>query len=121
MTALTYQRAYIEKRRRKAQKVLAILTDYFSSENVDTKALSLLDVGCSMGAMTETYARYFGRVVGIDIDDKALECANGHTAVANVEFFCQDALETGFDDGSFDVITCNHVYEHVAAPNALMR
>ncbi len=96
----------------KAQKALSVLKDYFGGED-SLKDLDLLDIGCSAGLMTRIYSREFGRTVGIDIDQPAVEHAQRSFSDEKLTFKTADAMETNLEAGSFDVVTCTHIYEHV--------
>jgi ubiquinone/menaquinone biosynthesis C-methylase UbiE len=73
---------------------------------------TVLDVACGTGWATLEAARAVGpagRVIGIDIADKALEIARGKALKAgfpNVSFEEQDGHYPKFEDGAFDVVTC---------------
>jgi 2-polyprenyl-3-methyl-5-hydroxy-6-metoxy-1,4-benzoquinol methylase len=103
-----------DERRHKADKVLAVLRDYWG----DTRALSLLDVSCSAGHMTASFAEHFATVHGIDIDRNAVESARRTQPADNLQFQVMDALHTEYPDDRFDVVVCNQMYEHV--PDAQM-
>lgn len=72
----------------------------------------VLDVACGTGWATLAAARTVGptgRVIGIDIADKALEIARGKTLKAglkNISFEEQDGHQPKFEDSVFDVVTC---------------
>lgn len=104
-------------RRRKAQKVLAILQDALGQ--LDT--LRLLDVGCSTGFMSQQYAGAFGEVVAVDVDAPAVRFARESNPVPNLEYLVMDSQRLALPDCSFDAVTCTHIYEHVPDPHALMR
>lgn len=101
-----------QRQNQKAEKVMAILRDYYGGPG-SLKGLSLLDIGCSAGLMTKRYGEEFGRVVGIDIDAPAIEFAQHNLATDNLKFSVRDGMNTRFEDGTFDVVTCCHIYEHV--------
>src|SRR4030081_2909965 len=93
----------------KAAKVIAILEDTLG----DLRALRLLDLGCSNGLMTRFYGERFKIVIGVDFDQPGIEYAIANNKAANIEYRVGDAMATGLPDGSVDIVTCTHVYEHV--------
>lgn len=105
-----------EARAVKAGKSLAILRDALG----ELGNLSLLDIGASTGLMTTQYAREFGTVVGVDIDEPALQYARAHCDAPNVTFVQGDAMDTGLPADSFDAVTCTHIYEHVPDADRLL-
>jgi 2-polyprenyl-3-methyl-5-hydroxy-6-metoxy-1,4-benzoquinol methylase len=109
-----YDRA---RRESKAEKIIAVLRSHFG----DLSRLRLLDLSSSTGFMANVFGRHFLEVVGIDIDDRALEHSRTHLSRDNVQFLKMDALNTSFETGSFDVAICNHMYEHVPDAAQLFR
>ena len=101
----------------KAEKIIAVLQDFLGP----TEALSVLDVSCSTGIMEKVLSEHFAKVVGIDIDAKAVEHARSVENGANVEFHVMDALHTSFGADTFDVVICNQMYEHVPDAGQLLR
>ena len=106
-----------ETRFRKAKKILSVLDDYYS-ENLNN--LSILDVGCSSGIIDNILSERFERLVGIDIDDKAVSYARDNFESEKLKFFIQNGMEMEFHDEEFDVVLCTHVYEHVQDAFRLM-
>jgi 2-polyprenyl-3-methyl-5-hydroxy-6-metoxy-1,4-benzoquinol methylase len=103
-------------RKDKANKILAVLLDYFRGS---MHALRVLDLGCSSGIITNVLAPYFNLMVGTDIDVNALEYAR-NTKTKNTEFFPSNAASLPFKNEAFDVVICAHVYEHVPDSGKLM-
>lgn len=101
------------QRRHKASKTIAVILDYLSKSGKDGRDLSLLDIGCSTGFMSQAYAQHFRHVTGVDIDRSAIEHAAQRFSADNVEFLVRDSMNMGFADNSYDVVTCTHIYEHV--------
>ena len=106
----------VENRERKARTMVAVLEDYFdhSLQNCD-----LLNVGGSAGVIDNYLADHTHSVTGIDIDKPAIKHAQRNFSKANLEFRLADALDLPFEDNSFDIVICSHVYEHVPDPEKM--
>jgi SAM-dependent methyltransferase len=102
-----------ENRERKARTMLAVLDDFLHEP---LSKCDILNVGGSAGAIDNFLADHAGRVIGVDIDDVAIKHAQETFVKDNLEFQVADALNLPFDDSSFDVVICSHVYEHVPDP-----
>lgn len=103
--------ADVENRRAKARKIRAVLLH----EGVYTKQpLRILDIGCSFGIILQTLTPHDGLGVGVDID------RNMRMSSENVVFSRADAENLPFASGTFDVVICNHVYEHTDSAEAML-
>jgi ubiquinone/menaquinone biosynthesis C-methylase UbiE len=100
-------------RLQKARKTVAVMLEALKNVGVDPGSTRLLDIGCSTGILTRHYAEFFGSVVGIDIDDGAVEWARQHRAKENLRYEIGDSLNLPFASATFDLVTCTHIYEHV--------
>jgi SAM-dependent methyltransferase len=128
--ALEYQRGFsalhpstmFDERGRlqKARKTVAVILDAARAVGLDPSRARLLDIGCSTGILTRHYAEHFGEVVGVDIDEGAVEWARVNRAADNVEYRVGDSLELPFADGELDLVTCTHIYEHVPDPPRML-
>ena len=86
--------------------------------------MSVLDVGCGMGAITRGIAEAVGRsglVVGVDRDRRLIERARVHAgSVPNLRF--EEADATGLDyEARFDVVTAARTLQWIADPGAAVR
>jgi SAM-dependent methyltransferase len=73
---------------------------------------TVLDIGCARGSFGR-HKPEGCRVVGIDIEDKALEAAKSYMSACKVD------LNDGslpFRDGSFDKVLIRNVLEHIESP-----
>ena len=100
-------------RLQKARKTVAVILDALRTAGLDPRRARVLDIGCSTGILTRHYAEFFGHVVGVDIDDGAVEWAQKNRAADNIDYRVGDSMELPFSAAEFDVVTCTHIYEHV--------
>jgi len=80
---------------------------------------AVLDVGCGGGILAEAMAARGARVTGIDLADKALKVAQLHLRESKLAVHyemtsAEDYAET--HPGTFDVVTCMEMLEHVPDP-----
>ena len=104
-----------EGRRLRARRIVAVLTDF---GNLDVTKARMLDVGCSAGLVASELARHAAFVAGVDVDAEALRLAAEEAGSA--KFARASGERLPFADAAFDAVVCNHVYEHVADPHALL-
>ena len=105
-----------EGRRLRGRRIVQTLADF---GGVDVARARILDVGCSAGLITEEIAQAAGTVVGVDRDVEAL--GYGVRSEGSARYAAASGERLPFADATFDAVVCNHVYEHVDDPFALMR
>ncbi|MDX9706490.1 MAG: bifunctional 2-polyprenyl-6-hydroxyphenol methylase/3-demethylubiquinol 3-O-methyltransferase UbiG [Azospira sp.] len=79
----------------------------------------VLDVGCGGGLLSEGMAAYGANVTGIDLSEKALGVARLHLLESgrSVDYRHTSAESlAGEEAGSYDVVTCLEMLEHVPDP-----
>ncbi len=84
----------------------------------------VLDVGCGGGILSDSMARRGATVLGIDLAAKSLKVAQLHALEAqtpNVEYREVSAETLAAQvPGSFDVVTCMEMLEHVPDPASIV-
>jgi 2-polyprenyl-6-hydroxyphenyl methylase/3-demethylubiquinone-9 3-methyltransferase len=84
----------------------------------------VLDIGCGGGILSEAMARKGADVLGIDLASKSLKVAQLHAleaAVAKLRYREVSAEDLAIESpGTFDVVTCMEMLEHVPAPSSVV-
>jgi 2-polyprenyl-6-hydroxyphenyl methylase / 3-demethylubiquinone-9 3-methyltransferase len=84
---------------------------------------AVADIGCGGGILAEAMAKKGAKVTGIDLSEKALKVADLHSLESGVqvryELISAEQLAAR-DAGSFDVVTCMEMLEHVPNPAAVV-
>jgi 2-polyprenyl-3-methyl-5-hydroxy-6-metoxy-1,4-benzoquinol methylase len=78
---------------------------------------AILDIGCSSGGFLSTMKGSAWELYGIEMEESTAERAR---ATTGARVFVGDAVEAPFARGSFDVITCFDVLEHVYSPRQFL-
>ena len=84
---------------------------------------TVLDVGCGGGILSESMAGLKANVTGIDLSDKALQVAKLHLLESGKQVaYRKIAVEAmaAEQPGSFDVVTCMEMLEHVPDPASVI-
>ena len=78
---------------------------------------TVLDVGCGEGILTHKWAQHVeGRVVGLDLEDPAIQSEWETRRAPNLEYRIMKAENLPFGDGEFDLAAAIEVLEHVPDP-----
>ena len=93
--------------------------------HVALKGRDVLDVGCGGGILTDAMARRGAKVLGIDLATKALRVAQLHALEAGttgVEYREVSVEALAMErPGTYDVVTCMEMIEHVPDPGSVVR
>jgi 2-polyprenyl-6-hydroxyphenyl methylase / 3-demethylubiquinone-9 3-methyltransferase len=93
--------------------------DYIAGRCGGLRGRAVLDVGCGGGILAEAMAVQGARVTGIDLSEKALGVARLHQLESGVDvdyrLLAAEALALEAA-GTYDVVTCMELLEHVPDP-----
>jgi 2-polyprenyl-6-hydroxyphenyl methylase / 3-demethylubiquinone-9 3-methyltransferase len=93
-------------------------------QHVQLSGANVVDIGCGGGILAESMAAAKATVTGIDMAEAALAVArlHLHESKADVEYRQATAEElAAAEAGSFDVVTCLEMLEHVPDPAQVIR
>jgi SAM-dependent methyltransferase len=82
------------------------------------RADRVLDVGCSTGYLAERMQKQGSTVVGLDVDERSAELARQFCEAVYVGDV--ETMELPFEQGTFDVIVCGDLIEHLRDPQAFL-
>ena len=99
-----------------------MIDQHWQCDECDRRPLegkSALDVGCGAGLLAEPLTRLGAKVTGIDAAPEVIAVAREHANAGGLEIdYRVGAVEAL--DGTFDLVTCMEVIEHVADPAAFV-
>ena len=101
-----------------------IRLDWIKS-HVSLTDLRVVDIGCGGGILSESLAQSGAQVTGIDLSVKALKVAKLHAlevGAPNLEYLEISAEQLAMQKrGTFDVVTCMEMLEHVPNPASVVQ
>jgi ubiquinone/menaquinone biosynthesis C-methylase UbiE len=83
----------------------------------------ILDVACGPGAFVLAIAPRVSFATGIDLTLEMLRQAcqfQAEKQIVNALFACADADHLPFPDASFDLVSCQHTFHHIAKPGPVL-
>ena len=81
---------------------------------------SALDIGCGAGLVCEPLARLGANVTGVDAAAQNVSAAAAHAEAAGLDIRYMAGEVASLDIGTFDLVTCLEVIEHVADKRAFL-
>jgi 2-polyprenyl-6-hydroxyphenyl methylase/3-demethylubiquinone-9 3-methyltransferase len=82
---------------------------------------SALDIGCGAGLVCEPLARLGASVTGVDAAAENVAAAAAHAEGVGLDIRYMAGEVAALDTGTFDLVTCVEVIEHVADKPAFLR
>ncbi|KAJ5902802.1 ubiE/COQ5 methyltransferase [Penicillium taxi] len=106
--------------RRTALNSASFLLPYIKSD------MKILDIGCGPGTITVDFAAYApqGHVIGLERVGEVLTKARAlaqERGLTNIEFVEGDANSLSYEDGTFDIVFCHQVLQHVGDPVGMLQ
>lgn len=95
----------------------------FITEKVTERVPKVLDIGCGGGILAEALAKNGAQVTGIDLSLPSIEAARQHarSQELSIDYRHTSAEEIAQTQaGSFDVVTCMEMLEHVPEPHKVV-
>jgi len=105
------------------QFIRAALDAQFGADTRSIRPLagkSALDIGCGAGLVCEPLARLGGEVTGVDAAAENVSAASAHAERAGLDIRYMAGEVGALDIGTFDLVTCLEVVEHVADKPAFL-
>jgi 2-polyprenyl-6-hydroxyphenyl methylase/3-demethylubiquinone-9 3-methyltransferase len=106
--------------------ILESLKGHSANKPSNDKALeklSILDVGCGGGLLSEPMARLGAKVTGIDASEKAIQAANYHSRISElkINYLTGDIGVLIERKKKFNVVIASEVIEHVLNPKEFLK
>jgi len=77
----------------------------------------LLDIGCAVGFVLEESRKNGFNAEGVELNKKAREISRSK----GFRVESRELKESGHEENSFDIVTLNHILEHIVEPNIFLQ
>jgi 2-polyprenyl-3-methyl-5-hydroxy-6-metoxy-1,4-benzoquinol methylase len=102
------------------QYMVAIHQAYYGWLKTQVNGRTVLDAGCGEGYGVDILGKAAMKSVGIDIKEDLITHAVRRYPLENLEFLVMDCESFAFQKGSFDVVVCNEMIEHLSNYKAFL-
>lgn len=95
----------------------------YINQKINVAEQRVLDVGCGGGILAEAMAHHGARVTAIDMAEASLSVARLHQLESGLEIDyrkCSAEEIAAQEPGSFDIVTCLEMLEHVPDPSSVV-
>lgn len=92
-----------------------IVMDSLKAKGIHLKGKKLLDVGCGRGGYSQKFLEEGAYLTALDITLRYFQNVKG------VRFVLGDAVKMPFKDGSFDIVFCSSLIEHIKTPGSMIK
>lgn len=90
-------------------------------EKYNPHAQDILDIACGGGFLSNSLAKHYPRVCGIDASASSLDVARKHDSTGKVDYQVADAYKLPFQNSEFDVVCLMDFLEHVEEPQKVIQ
>jgi len=108
-----------EKKHLSKNPIMKFVLKKFKKDIVETASMAfpqkILDMGCGNGFITKEIAKSFPntKITAVDIEKEKVDYAKRYNKSANVKYVQGNLFYLPFKKGSFDLVVCNEVLEHL--------
>lgn len=109
-----------EKKHLSKNPIMRLVLKRFKKDIAKMAAVSspkkILDMGCGNGFVTKEIAEAFpeAKIIAVDIEKEKTDYAKKCNNAGNVQYRHGNLFHLPFRKGSFDLVVCNEVLEHLA-------
>lgn len=93
----------------------------FIAQRIQISGLTVLDVGCGGGILSEALTKAGAIVTGLDAEADSIQTAINHACESGlrVDYLCSPIED--YDNAGFDVVVCMELLEHVQNPELVLQ